>query len=146
MTFNHFYHEILTEHNLRPQHRLTARPPSSLGWLTVHGVNPNCGDEFDFWLHQQDELIDDLGFMGSGCAISTASADLLADLLIGKKDFEARALIALFIKMIHGQATSKQLALLQEAQVLADVQNLPARAKCATLAWRSVEKILTDMI
>ena len=95
-----FYNEILTEHNLNPYHKHDL-PDAN---LVLEGVNPSCGD--DIWLKlkvENDEIVDG-AFVGDGCAISQASADMLLDLIFGKKKVEALRLAILFVEMIKGTA------------------------------------------
>ena len=97
---NTFYNEILIEHNLHPTHKHEL-PDAN---LVLEGVNPSCGD--DIWLKlkvENDEIVDG-AFVGDGCAISQASADMMLDLIIGKKKDEALRLANLFLEMIKGTA------------------------------------------
>ena len=96
---NTFYNEILIEHNLHPTHKHEL-PDAN---LVLEGVNPSCGD--DIWLKlkvENDEIVDG-AFVGDGCAISQASADMMLDLIIGKKKDEALRLANLFLEMIKLQ-------------------------------------------
>ena len=132
---NTFYNEILIEHNLHPTHKHEL-PDAN---LVLEGVNPSCGD--DIWLKlkvENDEIVDG-AFVGDGCAISQASADMMLDLIIGKKKDEALRLANLFLEMIKGTAKGDELEPLEEASILQDVSHMPARVKCAVLAgirWR----------
>ncbi|MBQ6438448.1 SUF system NifU family Fe-S cluster assembly protein [bacterium] len=115
--------------------------------LTQIGVNASCGDRLQFWVSvDEDKVIKQITFAGEGCMISRASADIAAEILTGQKVAGAQTLIANFVAMIRGAASEAQMATLGEAVALADIQNSPARVKCATLAWHTLEQILTGVI
>lgn len=133
-----FYNQILTEHNLYPAHK------HELACATAErdGVNPSCGDAIRLKLKIENGIITDGAFIGDGCAVSQASADIMLDLIIGKSREEAVRLSALFLKMIHGESTEQELESLEEAGALADIAHMPARVKCAVLGWHTLEEIL----
>ena len=88
----------------------------------------------------RDEIVDG-AFVGDGCAISQASADMMLDLIIGKKKDEALRLANLFLEMIKGTAKGDELEPLEEASILQDVSHMPARVKCAVLGWHTMEEM-----
>lgn len=135
-----FYNAILTEHNLYPEHK------HELSCATVEkdGVNPSCGDSIRLKLKIENGVITDGAFVGEGCAVSQASADIMLDLIIGKSREEAVRLSDIFINMIHGKATEQEMELLEEAGALADVGRMPARVKCAVLGWRTLAEALKE--
>ena len=133
-----FYNEILTEHNLRPAHKHDL-PDAN---LVLEGVNPSCGDDIWLKLKVEDGVIQAGSFVGDGCAISQASADMMLDLVIGKKKEEAVELAENFFQMIRGTAGEADLEALEEAAALQDIAHMPARVKCAVLGWRTLEEIL----
>lgn len=140
MMSNTFYNEILTDHNLHPGHKHDL-PDAN---LVLEGVNPSCGD--DIWLKlkvKNDEIVDG-AFVGDGCAISQASADMMLDLIIGKKKDEALKLADIFLRMIRGSVSDEELDELEEASVLKDIAHMPARVKCAVLGWHTMEELLGD--
>ena len=140
MMSNTFYNEILTDHNLHPGHKHDL-PDAN---LVLEGVNPSCGD--DIWLKlkvENDEIVDG-SFVGDGCAISQASADMMLDLIIGKKKDEALKLADIFLRMIRGSVSDEELDELEEASVLKDIAHMPARVKCAVLGWHTMEELLGD--
>ena len=140
MMSNTFYNEILTDHNLHPGHKHDV-PDAN---LVLEGVNPSCGD--DIWLKlkvENDEIVDG-AFVGDGCAISQASADMMLDLIIGKKKDEALKLADIFLRMIRGSVSDEELDELEEASVLKDIAHMPARVKCAVLGWHTMEELLGD--
>ena len=140
MMSNTFYNEILTDHNLHPGHKHDL-PDAN---LVLEGVNPSCGD--DIWLKlkvENDEIVDG-AFVGDGCAISQASADMMLDLIIGKKKDEALKLADIFLRMIKGSVSDEELYELEEASILKDIAHMPARVKCAVLGWHTMEELLGD--
>ena len=134
-----FYNEILTEHNIRPFHK----HPMEGANFQLEGVNPSCGDDIILSLKVNDNgVIEDGAYVGDGCAISQASADMMLDLVIGKTKDQARRLADIFLRMIKGEVTEEEKQELQEASVLQDVSHMPARVKCAVLGWHTMEEIL----
>lgn len=133
-----FYNEILTEHNLNPYHKHDL-PDAN---LVLEGVNPSCGDDIILKLKVENGVIEDGAFVGDGCAISQASADIMLDLVIGRKKEKALHLADLFLKMIKSGVTDDELRELEEAGVLQDVSHMPARVKCAVLGWHTMEEML----
>ena len=108
------------------------------------GINPSCGDELTFSIRLADDgTIEEAAFTGHGCAISQASADIMSDLMIDKTPAEAIELCKLFMGMVRGEVTDEaEIAKLDEAQLLRDISHMPARVKCAELAWRTLEEML----
>lgn len=111
---------------------------------THEGVNPSCGDELTFSVRFADDgTIEEAAFTGHGCAISQASADIMSDLMIDKTPEEARDLCRLFGQMLRGeQADDDALAALEDGVLLRDIAHMPARVKCAELAWRTLDEML----
>ena len=87
-------------------------------------------------------MIAEGAYSGNGCAISQASADMMLDLIIGRTPEDARHLTDIFLRMIKGKVTDDELEELEEAGSLQDISHMPARVKCAVLAWHTLEKIL----
>jgi nitrogen fixation NifU-like protein len=113
----------------------------------VHdGVNPSCGDELTFSVRIGDDgRIAEAAYQGHGCAISQASADMMSDLMIDRTPAEALELCELFMAMVRGEVTDPdQLELLGDAAVLQSISHMPARVKCAQLAWRTLEEMLKE--
>ena len=135
---NSFYREIINEHNLRPIHKHIL-PRAG---LSHRGINPSCGDDITLQLTIKDGVIAEGAYVGDGCAISQASADMMLDLIIGRTPEEALHLAGIFLRMIKGKVTDDELEALEEAGSLRDISHMPARVKCAVLAWHTLEKIL----
>lgn len=107
------------------------------------GHNPNCGDEITLELKLNGDTIEDMAFTGHGCAISQASTSIMIDTLKGKTINEAKEIIKTFIEMIKRETTDEEeLKRLEDAIAFRNVSNMPARVKCALLAWHTVEDIL----
>ena len=124
-----FYNEILTEHNIRPEFKHDL-PDAD---IVLEGVNPSCGD-----------VITDGAFVGDGCAISQASADIMLGMVIGRKKEEALKMGEIFMKMIKGEATDEEIDSLEEASALKDIAHMPARVKCAVLGWRTLKEAIQE--
>lgn len=138
MPSNTFYNEILTDHNLHPGHKHDL-PDAN---LVLEGVNPSCGDDIWLKLKVEDGRITDGAFVGDGCAISQASADMMLDLIVGKSEEEAMKLAEIFLRMIKGEVTDEEMDQLEDASVLKDISHMPARVKCAVLGWHTMEEML----
>lgn len=135
------YTAALMQHNSHPDYKYEME-----GCTCSHeGVNPSCGDELTLQLRIEDGVIEEASFAGSGCAVSQASADMMADLITGETVEEAKRLVGLFLGMIKGEALSEEdKEDLDEAAELESISRMPARVKCAELAWRTLEKLLAD--
>ena len=127
------YDEILLEHNLHPEYRGEIK-----GVEAIRLVNASCGDELKIFLKVKDGKILDGRFLGKGCAIALASADLFIKSVKGKTLKEAREMGVEFKKMILGQEF--ELERMGVAKAMECISRMPARVKCAELAWKSVEK------
>ena len=136
-----FYNEILTEHNIRPEFKYDLEDAD----ITLEGVNPSCGDDIWLKLKMDGDKIADGAFIGDGCAISQASADIMLELIIGKPIDEAVHLSELFLKMIKDEATEEEIDELDEAGALRDISHMPARVKCAVLGWHTMEEMVENL-
>ena len=133
------YTELIAEHSQSKENRRALENPS----LKERGHNPTCGDDITLELEIADGKIKDAAFTGDGCAISQASTDMMIELLRGKKVDDAKRLAELFIAMIKGEVTDdSELEELDEAAALKNISNMPARVKCATLAWHTLDTAL----
>ena len=141
MTNANVYTAALMEHNAHPDYKYDMDDPTH-----VHqGINPSCGDDITLSLRVEDGIIDEAAFQGSGCAVSQASADIMADIITDKTLEEALELGKLFLAMIRGEVTSEEeLAPLGEAAQLQGISRMPARVKCAELGWRTAMAMLAD--
>ncbi len=132
------YQQLILDHNRNPRnfHPLEDADRES------HGHNPLCGDEIDLYLKLEDDIIRDIGFVSSGCAISKASASIMTSVLKGRTRAEALQLLEEFHRMATtGEADTEKMGKLA---ALANVHKYPARVKCAMLAWRTLEAGLVE--
>lgn len=135
------YTAALMQHNSHPDYKYEME-----GCTCSHeGINPSCGDELTLQLRIEGDVIEEASYTGSGCAVSQASADMMADLITGESIKEAKRLVGLFLGMIKGETLSEEdKEDLDEAAELESISRMPARVKCAELAWRTLEKLLAD--
>ncbi len=127
------------EHNSHPDYKYQMDNATH----THDGINPSCGDELTLSLRVENGVIEEAAFTGHGCAISQASADIMADLITGETVEEAKRLSELFLAMIRGEElSSEDYEGLDEAAQLKDISHMPARVKCAELAWRTLDGML----
>ena len=130
------YTELIAEHSQSKENRRQLEHAT----IKERGHNPSCGDEITLELEIADDVIKDAAFSGVGCAISQASTDMMINLMRGKKIDDAKRLAELFIDMIHGDITDDaELEELDEAAALKNISTMPARVKCATLAWHTLD-------
>jgi len=131
------YQELILEHSKAPRnHRRLAEANRK-----AEGYNPLCGDHFIIYVRMVGDSIQDISFEGSGCAISKASASLMTQSLKGKTTAEAKQLFEHFHRTVTGEANGDS-AQLGKLSVFRGVSEFPARVKCATLAWHTLEAAL----
>ena len=138
MENRNFYNELLTEHNVHPEFKHDL-PDAD---IVLEGVNPSCGDDIWLKLRTDGDTIVDGAFIGDGCAISQASADIMLGMVIGRKKDEALQLGQTFMRMIQGEASEEEIESLEEASALRDIAHMPARVKCAVLGWRTLKEAI----
>jgi nitrogen fixation NifU-like protein len=131
---NELYQEVILDHNRRPRNFRAIEPASA----KQEGYNPLCGDRLTLYLTLDGDVIKDVAFQGSGCAISKASASLMTEALKGKTVAQARALFDQFHAMITSDHEVPA-ADLGKLSVLAGVREFPTRIKCASLAWHTMK-------
>jgi nitrogen fixation NifU-like protein len=133
------YQEVILDHNRRPHNFRVIDPASA----KQEGFNPLCGDRLTLFLTLDGDVITDVAFQGSGCAISKASASLMTDAVKGRTVAEARALFEEFHAMITSDPGSP-IADLGKLSVLAGVRDFPTRVKCASLAWHTMKAAVAN--
>ena len=138
MPIDRFYNEVLTDHNLHPIRKHALKDPN----LMLEGVNPSCGDDIVLQLRVKNGRIEDGAFEGDGCAVSQASADIMLEMIVGRTAEEAKELHSCFMRMIRGEASEEEIEMLEEAGALQGISKMPARVKCAVLAWRTMSEML----
>ena len=133
------YNDLIMEHSMNSYNKKKLEGAD----YSEIGHNPNCGDEITLELKLNENKIEDMAFTGHGCAISQASTSIMIDTLRGKTIEEAKEIIKTFIEMIKRETTDEeQLKKLEDAIAFKNVSNMPARVKCALLAWHTIEDML----
>lgn len=138
---NDVYNELIMEHSMNSYNK---KKLENADYCEV-GHNPNCGDEITLELKLNGDIIEDMAFSGHGCAISQASTSIMIDVLKGKTIKEAKDIIQTFIDMIKRKTKSEEeLKKLEDAIAFKNVANMPARVKCALLAWHTMEELFNE--
>lgn len=132
------YQEVILEHSKTPRN---FKQPAAVN-RSAEGYNPLCGDHFTVYLDMEGDAIRDIGFKGSGCAISKASASMMTQMVKGKSRQEAAELFERFHKLVTG--TDGKEADLGKLAVFSGVSEFPTRVKCATLAWHTLQAALEN--
>src|SRR5262245_13576000 len=134
---NDLYQEVILDHNRRPRNFRVIDQPTH----HAEGYNPLCGDRIDLFLQVDGHIITEVGFQGSGCAISKASASLMTDCLKGCPLADARVMFDRFHRMVTTPPDA-EVEDLGKLSVLAGVREFPIRVKCASLAWHTFKAAL----
>lgn len=135
------YNDLIMEHSMNSYNKKNLENPTSCEM----GHNPSCGDEIKLQIKIKDNIIEDMAFTGHGCAISQASTSIMIDTLKGKTIEEAKEIIQIFIDMIKRETKNEEdLKKLEDAIAFKNVSNMPARVKCALLAWHTLEDYLNN--
>ena len=133
------YNDLIMEHSMNSYNKKKIENPT----CCEMGHNPNCGDEIEIQIKLNDNIIEDMAFTGHGCAISQASTSIMIDTLKGKTVEEAKDILKTFIEMIKRETKNEEdLKKLEDAIAFRNVSNMPARVKCALLAWHTIEDLL----
>ncbi len=132
------YQELILEHSKTPRnYREIANPTRK-----VEGFNPLCGDHFTVYLEMDGDLVKDVSFQGSGCAISKASASLMTQALKGKSRDYAEQMFSRFHDLVTGKTQNGDSEQLGKLAVFSGVSEFPVRVKCASLAWHAMKAAL----
>ena len=133
------YNDIIMEHSMNSYNKKQLQ---SCDFCEL-GHNPNCGDEIKIEVKLNGDVIEDMAFTGHGCAISQSSTSVMIDVLKGKTTKDAKEIIKTFINMIKRKITDeKELEKLEDAIAFKNISNMPARVKCALLAWHTMDDLL----
>lgn len=133
------YNDLIMEHSMNSYNKKKLESCD----FCEKGHNPNCGDEIELQVKLDGDKIADMAFTGHGCAISQSSTSIMIDVLKGKTIEEAKKIIETFINMIKRETqTEEDLKKLDEAIAFKNIANMPARVKCALLAWHTLEDLL----
>ncbi len=138
MDFNnldHLYRQVIMDHYKTPRNRGAIE-----GGVTIDMNNPTCGDTIRLQLAIEDDVVRDAKFDGEGCSISMASASMMTQLVKGKTIDEALRLADIFSDMVQGKDYDDESFDLGDVEALSGVTKFPARIRCATLAWKALER------
>ena len=135
------YQSVILDHNKRPRNFCKPKGANR----SAEGINPLCGDQLTVYLSVENGVVEDVGFNGTGCAISTASASLMTQSIKGRKIEDVEHLFAGFHEMV---TSNPQASIggedLGKLSVFSGVREFPMRVKCATLAWHAMTEALRD--
>lgn len=136
---DNLYRQVILDHSSHPHHRGTLTESTS----RIELNNPTCGDVIELQVEVKEGIIKNIAFNGNGCSISTASASMMTDAVMGKSVEEAQQLITDFSQLVQGKDV-KAIDQLGDAAMLSGVAKFPARIKCATLGWKALEKTMEE--
>jgi len=139
MNLEELYQEIILDHSKRPRN-FGPLPDAT---ATARGDNPSCGDEIDLAVKLTPEQVEDLKFSGQGCAICMASASLMSLKVKGKSRQEAAGMAEAFRHMLTSPEELEPPESFGDLKIFSAVRRFPQRVKCATLAWRALEQVLS---
>lgn len=135
---SYLYQEILLEHNSKPRNYHTLTDFT----VSVEGYNPLCGDQYTLHVKFENDTIVDIGFQGTGCAISKASTSMLTERVKGRTTLEAVSVFDAFHRMITEPEKDIDYDLLEDLELLSGVAGYPARIKCAILSWHALKEAI----
>ena len=137
------YKQVIIENTKEKEHK------KEIEGIEKEGVNPSCGDELKIFvkMNEDNTIIEEISFTGRGCAISEASANIMAEILKGKTKEEAKKIITTFFDMIKLNEIDdeKLIEILGDAYAFKNISYMPSRVKCAFLGWKTLEKILEEL-
>ena len=137
------YKKVIIENTKEKEHK------KEIEGIVKEGVNPSCGDELKIYVKMDEDntIIEEISFTGRGCAISEASANIMAEILKGKTKEEAKKIITTFFDMIKLNEIDdeKLIEILGDAYAFKNISYMPSRVKCAFLSWKTLEKILEEL-
>lgn len=133
------YQQVILDHNKKPRN---FRKPDTANY-SAEGYNPLCGDQLTVYLNLEDDLVKEVGFEGSGCAISKAAASMMTQAVKGKSKEQAENLFKEFHSMVTGELDEEaEENSLGNLKIFAGVREFPVRVKCATLPWHTMHAAL----
>jgi nitrogen fixation NifU-like protein len=137
-SLSELYQNVILEHNRSPRN---YRPMADAD-RHAEGHNPLCGDQLTVWIRTRGDVIEDVSFQGSGCAISRASASLMTSAVKGKTRQEAALLFDRFHRLVTGALAPGDAETLGKLAVFSGVSEFPIRVKCASLSWHTLKAAL----
>lgn len=130
------YRQVILDHYKHPRNRGTFEDDT----MQIEMNNPTCGDRIFLQMKLNGDMIEDVRFSGEGCSISMASASMMTQAIKGKEISKALKMAEEFSRMMLGEDANMEIFGVDDIEALQGVSNFPARIKCATLAWKAVEK------
>ena len=137
---NDLYQEILLEHNSKPRNFRVVEPHTHY----KEGFNPLCGDRILLYMDVKDDVVVDIGFQGSGCAISRASTSMLTETIMGQKIEDINQVFEEVHKMLTEPGAELDVNLLGDLEMLSGVIDFPVRIKCAMLSWHTLKSLIDN--
>jgi nitrogen fixation protein NifU and related proteins len=135
------YQQVILDHNKKPRNFRKIETANR----SAEGFNPLCGDQLTVYMQLEDDVVKDISFEGSGCAISKASASMMTQSLKGKSKREAETLFDEFHRMVTGELDEEtEPHHLGRLTIFSGVREFPARVKCASLSWHTMRAALND--
>ena len=136
---NELYQQVILDHNKKPRNFRKLETANHM----AEGYNPLCGDQLTIYLNLEDDLVKEVGFEGSGCAISKAAASMMTQAVKGKSKEQAESLFQEFHSMVTGELDEEmEENSLGNLKIFAGVRDFPVRVKCATLPWHTMHAAL----
>jgi nitrogen fixation NifU-like protein len=132
------YQELILDHSRRPRNLGSLAEANR----SAEGYNPLCGDKVKVYVNLEGDVVRDISFEGSGCAISTASASIMTETLKGKTRAQAEQLFETFHNLVTGHGREIDSPDLGKLEVFSGVSEFPMRVKCATLSWHTLRAAL----
>ena len=139
-SLSELYQNVILEHNRSPRNYRAMDGADA----KAEGHNPLCGDQLTVWLRLDGDVVRDVSFQGSGCAISKASASLMTSAVKGKTVPEVEALFARFHRLVTGTLPAGETETLGKLAVFSGVSEFPVRVKCATLSWHTLRQAMEE--
>ncbi len=137
-SLSELYQNVILEHNRSPRNYRAMEDANR----RAEGNNPLCGDQLTVWLRMEDDVIQEVSFHGSGCAISKASASLMTTAVKGKTRGEVEELFGRFHRLVTGRLEPSESETLGKLAVFSGVSEFPIRVKCASLSWHTMKAAL----
>jgi nitrogen fixation protein NifU and related proteins len=135
------YQQVILDHNKKPRNFRRIEDANR----RAEGYNPLCGDQLTVYMQLEDEVVKDVSFEGSGCAISKAAASMMTQSVKGKTKQEAETLFGEFHRMVTGELDEQsEPHRLGRLTIFAGVRDFPARVKCASLSWHTMHAALNN--
>ena len=135
------YQQVLLDHNKSPRNFKNLENPTHY----AHGVNPLCGDDYHLFLQIEEDVVQDIGFTGTGCAISKSVSSMMTQHIKGKQVNDIIKIKDAFIEMLTENLTANDAKhLIGHLTLFENVKEFPIRVKCATLIWRALEAALDN--